>query len=173
MVKTTWLWKTARIFLRMSQKPYPFKRFWDEYEFVSIGKSEIVKSVEFIPFDVPNTFNLCLGDVMPDGSIDDRANSNNGDLPRVLSTVVEIITNFTADLPSARVIFGGNNAIRTALYRRILKNNYELLSATYKITGVIINDDAMEEEEPFDPLSEKEYVYFVVERKNLNLQYDN
>jgi hypothetical protein len=62
------------------------------YSFVSSGKNgEIVKAVAFVEL-LPNTFNLALLDYDADTkSWSDLASTNNGDMPKVMTTVVAII----------------------------------------------------------------------------------
>ena len=75
----------------MGQQPYPYTRKISfRYTFVSKGKMRIEKSVVFAPTPVKNIFNLGFGDLLNDGTIDDTANSNNGDLIKVLATVIQI-----------------------------------------------------------------------------------
>jgi hypothetical protein len=65
----------------MMQVSYPYKRLqsW-RYGFVSDGKRKIQKIVDFIPIDKRNIVSLGFEDLLPDGSVDDKANSNNGDI---------------------------------------------------------------------------------------------
>lgn len=76
----------------MSQISYPYYRLqsW-RYVFVSDGKKKIQKIVDFVPLRQGNIINLGFGDLSPDGSIDDKANSNNGDIIKVLATVIDIL----------------------------------------------------------------------------------
>ncbi len=62
-----------------------------------------------------------LWDLLASGKIDDKANSNNGDIIKVLSTVILIIKDFTEENPEAKIAFSGSTKERTALYQRILK----------------------------------------------------
>ncbi len=86
----------------MMQVSYPYKRLqsW-RYGFVSDGKRKIQKIVDFIPIDKGNIVSLGFEDLLTDGSIDDKANSNNGDILRVLVTVVDILKDFTSSYPNS------------------------------------------------------------------------
>ena len=66
----------------MNLSSYPFSLTTAErYTFISKGKRDIQKVVEFISAKpMSNVFNLAFGDLLPDDSIDDMANSNNGDI---------------------------------------------------------------------------------------------
>jgi hypothetical protein len=64
----------------MKDKSYPYDQTQgSRYTFTSVGKKRIVKQVIFTPTGIRNIINMGFGDIMPDGSIDDTANSNNGD----------------------------------------------------------------------------------------------
>ena len=84
----------------MNREPYLYnKEFSTRYRFFSTGKKPVEKIVEFTPLAIENIYNLGFGDLLPDGSIDDKANSNNGDIIKVLSTVIYIIKDFTEENP--------------------------------------------------------------------------
>ncbi len=106
----------------MNQHPYAFKRHHvTRYTFTSVGKKRIKKIVDFTMFGLKDTYNLAFGDLLPDGSIDDKANSNNGDIVKVLSTVVAILKEFTSTRPEANIVFTGSTDLRMKLYTRILR----------------------------------------------------
>jgi hypothetical protein len=76
----------------MTHIPYSYKRPHSErYTFTSIGKKRIEKVVDFVPLGLKNIVNLGFGDLLPDGSVDDTVNSNNGDMAKVLATVIDIL----------------------------------------------------------------------------------
>jgi|GEM_PF-2121821 len=104
----------------MAQIPYPYKqiRFW-QYIFISTGNKQIAKGVHFTPLAEENIVNLSFGDLLPDNSIDDRANSNNGDIRKVLSTVIDIIRYFTSEHPKMIAYFDGSTDERKRLYSPI------------------------------------------------------
>jgi hypothetical protein len=64
------------------------------YIFTSIGKTRIIKAVDFTPTTIPNLYSLSFEDLQPDGTVDDISISNNGDILKVLSTVVQIAMDF-------------------------------------------------------------------------------
>jgi len=57
--------------------------------------------------------NLGIGDLLPNGSFDDKANSNNGDILKVLATVVYILKHYTSQNPEIMVFFTGSTKERT------------------------------------------------------------
>lgn len=147
----------------MNQAPYPFTRFADRYIFTSVGKKNISKAVEFNSLNIAGLFNLCFGDVRKDDSIDDEANSNNGDLRKVLSTVVDIIIDFTNTVPRSKIFFTGSTPSRTALYYRILKTYHADFKSTFIISGLIRIGETVFEVD-FDP-EKGDYIGFFLERK--------
>jgi len=44
------------------------------YTFISTGKRDIDKVIEFTPTSISNVYNLAFGDLLPNGGIDDMAN---------------------------------------------------------------------------------------------------
>src|SRR5260370_38780359 len=91
------------------------------YTFTSVGRSRIEKMVEFANGGIENVYNLAFGDLQPNGTIDDASNSNNGDIVKVLVTVISILKDFTEKNPKAYVAFTGSRDDRIKLYRRILR----------------------------------------------------
>ena len=148
----------------MYQSPYEYKRHYTtRYTFTSVGRKRIEKIVDFTNFGIKNTFNLGFGDILPDGSVDDKANSNNGDIVKVLSTVVNILKDFTSRNPQALIAFTGSTQERMKLYTRILKSYYSTFIKEFKITA-FINREGNYIEIPFDPKADLEYVVFLIKR---------
>jgi uncharacterized protein DUF6934 len=133
------------------------------YTFTSTGRRRIEKGVEFTNVGIENTFNLAFGDLLPDGSIDDTANSNNGDIIKVLTTVINILKEFTEKNPKAYVAFTGSTPERTKLYGRILRSYYSTFSKYFKIKAYIRSGDTYTEFE-FDPEEKVDYEVFLVKR---------
>jgi hypothetical protein len=76
----------------MSRTPYAYyKENGSRYKFISSGKRAIEKVVEFTPTTLKNVYNLGFGDLLPNGEMDDTANSNNGDIIKIFATVVNIL----------------------------------------------------------------------------------
>ncbi len=146
-------------------QPYPYTRQYAyRYTFVSHGKERIEKIAAFRSTPIPNLYSFGFGDLASDGSIDDHIRSNNGDLIRVLATVIQILKTFLAEHPSATVFFVGSTPNRTALYRRILKTYYQTFSNDFIISASIQNENNLMET-PFDPASTHEYLGFFIKKK--------
>ena len=109
----------------MTQVPYTYTLEGSHrYRFVSTGRTSILKAVDFSPLGFDNIYNLGFGDLLPDGSFDTEVKSNNGDILKVLTTVVQITRDFTSQFPGIDLFFIGSTAERTKLYARILKMYY-------------------------------------------------
>jgi len=121
----------------MTHIPYSYKRPRSErYIFTSIGKKSIEKVIDFVPIGVKNIMNLGFGDLLPDGSVDDTANSNNGDIVKILATIIAIIKNFTTEYPHVEIFFAGSTIERTKLYTRILRTYYSTFSKEFTISAI-------------------------------------
>ena len=148
----------------MARIPYSYKQVRSKrYVFISIGNRRVEKVVEFIPLGIGNIMNLGFGDLLPDGFIDDKANSNNGDIAKVLATVVAIVRHFTKKHPKAIIYFRGNSVERTKLYSRILKSYYRQFSADFSIMA-IIGTQTDNKTIPFNPGESHEYLAFLIKR---------
>lgn len=98
----------------MKNPPYEFsKELLHRYKFTSSGKRDIDKVVEFTPMSRSDVYNLAFGDRLPNGEIDDKANSNNGDIIKIFATVIDILQDFTEENPSFKVMFLGSTPLRT------------------------------------------------------------
>jgi hypothetical protein len=149
----------------MNKEPYLYnKEFSTRYRFFSIGKKPVEKIVEFTPLAIENIFNLGFGDLLPDGSIDDKANSNNGDIIKVLSTIIYIIKDFTEENPELKIVFRGSTKERTALYQRIIKTHLDTFRKEFLITA-LEGPANSPKETPFDTEYTESYLAFFVKRK--------
>lgn len=135
----------------MLQEPYPYRRLRPQsYSFVSKGRAWIEKRVIFGVTPIENVFNIGFGDLLPDGSIDDKANSNNGDITKVLVTVIHILKEFTLQFPEASVFFRGSTENRMRLYLRIVRSHYHFFNKDF-IISLFIESYEKYEEVSFDP----------------------
>lgn len=144
---------------------YNFEVLEDAYRFTfnSVGKNGIIpKIIIYSKTDLPDYYNLALGDIKPDGSLDVLSKSNNGDMEKILSTVIQTLLVFLAYHPKANVFFAGSTPIRTRLYQIVLNKEIDKVDNTLKVLG-LYNDDL----EPFEP--NKNYEGFVVSKKKTNI----
>ena len=107
--------------------------------------------------------NLGFGDLKADGSIDDRIVSNNGDIIKILATIVDIVKHYTSKYPSAVIFFTGSTDERTRLYRRILKMYFQSFYSEFAIYG-IVGTENNNRTVHFDPGSNEEYLAFLIKR---------
>lgn len=150
----------------MGHIPYPYKHPHSRrYVFISEGKKRIEKVVDFAPIGIKNVMNIAFGDLLPDGSVDDRANSNNGDILKVLATVVKILKVFTTRHPKVGILFTGSTDERTKLYTRILKTYYMAFCKEF-IIYAIVGTEKDNKTIPFDPRENLQYLAFLIKRIN-------
>jgi hypothetical protein len=135
------------------------------YLFLSSGRRRVSKIVVFTVLEQKNFYNLGFGDLLPNGEIDDKANTNNGDMIKVLSTIIHIIMDFTELNRGAKIAFMGSTKERTALYQRILSNYLNSFGKEFTVTALKgpVNKPF---ETIFDPAYDGPYLAFFVKRKS-------
>jgi hypothetical protein len=101
----------------------------NQYYFESIGKKgKIIKVVAFTEKE-ENIYNLGFADFNTEtGQIDDKSNSKNGDMPKVLATILYITAEFLSQNPFAYVFFEGSTPDRTRLYQMAINHYYNEFS---------------------------------------------
>lgn len=100
----------------------------------------------------------------PDGNVDDRSETNNGDLIRVFSNVIFIMEEFLNRNADCTLYFAGSTTQRTVVYNMILKRYHLKFSEKYHITaGVIVDSECVEIE--FNPFEIEVYEAFLVRKK--------
>ena len=82
---------------------------------------------------------------------------------RVLSTVIQIIKDFTMQKPHVKLIFMGSTEDRTKLYARILKRYLEDFRKDFIITAFIARSNFYEEV-IFQPQNAFAYSAFFIKR---------
>jgi hypothetical protein len=146
------------------REPYPYTRQSSyEYRFVSYGKKKIEKVATFIPAPEINAFSFAFGDLKSNGTTDTYVNSNNGDMFRVLDTIICIIKQFLEEYPDTALFFTGSTYNRDLLYHRIIRINYSTIINEFKITTLIQIRNRLCEV-PFDPSSEVDYRGFYIRK---------
>ena len=148
----------------MKDNTYPYDHTQaSRYTFTSIGKKRITKEVVFTHTGIRNIVNMGFGDLLPDGSIDDKVNSNNGDIVRVLATTIQILIDFTSKFPNSEIFFSGSTQERTKLYARILRTYYDTFSKEF-IVNVLVKDGEAYSELPFEPKADLKFLGFLIRR---------
>ncbi len=150
----------------MDKSSYEYERHTStRYLFLSTGRRPVEKIVVFTALENKNFYNLGFGDLMGNGEIDDKANTNNGDMTKVLSTIIHIIRDFTENNREAKIAFKGSTKERTTLYQRILSTYINTFTKEFIITALQgpVNRPI---ETLFDPRYKYTYLAFFVKRKS-------
>jgi len=109
----------------MNRSAYAFRQVdANLYKFMSEGHERIEKVVEFTYVGVPGVMNLGFGDSYDGRMMDDEVVSNNGDIAKVMATIVRIVEDFSRCFPETKIHFAGSTPERTRLYGRILKTYF-------------------------------------------------
>ncbi|MEY5049450.1 MAG: hypothetical protein RLZZ175_2809 [Bacteroidota bacterium] len=111
----------------MNKNGYSFINNTDlSFSFVSKGKQgEILKVVVFQEIG-ENIFNIALLDYLADeNKYSDMVRSDNGDMKKVLITVMNILLDFLQNNPQCILYLEGNTRTKRLLYNRIINNNYQ------------------------------------------------
>ncbi len=148
----------------MNQPFYPFT-ILDEshrFDFVSVGRERILKTIVFYQTDNPKFFTLTLANVLPDGELDISTKSNNGDMEKILATVLQTITIFLSNNPEVIVGFSGSSDTRTRLYQIAIAKEFGKAIERFNIWGLLENTL-----EPFR--TGQIYTGFFISFKNVNI----
>ena len=121
----------------MNLQPYTITKYGtskNTYQFISSGRSKILKVVELQVTDRTDVFNLAMGDMMH-GEISYSNITNNNDTDRIMQTVGHIVQVFTLESPKGYVFVKGDTRAKTRLYQRYLSNNLEKVTEIFKVWG--------------------------------------
>lgn len=128
------------------------------YTFASIGKKGIILKVVIFSEIRDNVYNLGFGDYnFKNDSIDDKVRSKNGDMEKILATVISVMGNFFINKPDCTIYLTGSNPLRTRLYQLAILKYYKEFSTFYEILGTL-----EEETESFQ--KNKNYESFLVRK---------
>lgn len=118
---------------------YPITASGDylSFKFESVSeKRKIAKGVEYVPV-APNVFNLAFGDIDDNGELDDLSLSDNGDMAKVLATVVQTALIFFEMHPDKSLYFTGSSLARTRLYRALVAREIENWRDVFVVEGIL------------------------------------
>ena len=109
------------------------------FEFQSISSTKTIqKIVVYTPIDNrSNIYNLALGDLLENGEVSDSIVSDNGDLERVIATIVQTMLDFFRKYPDCSIYFKGNTPERTRLYRIIINKEFAEATKIFQLFGII------------------------------------
>jgi hypothetical protein len=110
----------------------------DHYKFESIGPNGKISKIVILSEMESGTYNLGFGDYdLQTETISDKVVSDNGDMVKVLATVISIATQFLSENPMTYVYIKGSSVIRTQLYQRIIRRYYDDLIISHEIYGLV------------------------------------
>jgi hypothetical protein len=151
----------------MNLDVYPIKRvegdnlilsFWSDN---SRGTNPVLKIVSYsaIVRNGELYYNLAFGDYDERyGQVYDFVITNNGDMRKVLKTVISTLPLFFEEFPHERIHIDGSDQVRRAYYQKIIRDYNGLISQYFNVEGSIRKIT-----ESFQ--SEKEYDFIIVSRK--------
>lgn len=105
------------------------------FDFVSIGEQIINKTIIFHQTHHTGIYSLTLADVTENQEFDVYNVSDNGDMKKVLSTVLRTITAFLESYPNAKVVFSGSTPSRTRLYQIAITHELSNFQTRFLIEG--------------------------------------
>ena len=106
------------------------------FDFISVGQKIIPKTIIFDLIYESNIFNLILADVLPNGEIDIKTVSDNGDRNKILATVAQAIVLFFEQHSDAWVLFTGSTPARTRLYRIAIHLELHSVIDRFNVYGI-------------------------------------
>lgn len=118
-----------------------------KYFFDSIGKTTIEKIVHYQQFPssiiikvgLPpqlEVYNLAFGDrIAGTDDFSDKMPSNNGDMEKVLATVVDTTFYFWKKYPQANLFLTGSSVSRTYLYQKKIERYWEEITEVAYVAG--------------------------------------
>ena len=120
------------------------------YVFLSIGKQGTIPKIVMYEEIDDNFYNVAFGDYDPiTKEISDEVVSNNGDMVKILATVIGTMQDFFAFYPNAKIMIQGSTPLRTRLYQRIIKNNLSEIATEFKVEA-LLEEDSVPEYPNFD-----------------------
>ncbi len=121
----------------MNNEHYPFEpdKTRTVFNFESTGPlGSIKKSIVFDRYD-GDIWNLAFGDLDKNGVIDDEVVSNNGDIVRVISTVVQATVLFSNEFPARKIVIFPVDEKRKMLYNTLIKRHFQSFGQLFLIFG--------------------------------------
>jgi hypothetical protein len=114
------------------------------FTFLSQGDQVIPKLIAYTPIEKGGRryFNWGFGDLVIDEvsgeyKIDDKAESNNGDVKTVFYTVVSTLSDFFEMHPAATVYIQGSTRQRLAVYKGLILRHWKNIEPFYEVKGFI------------------------------------
>ncbi len=106
------------------------------YSFISVGRRGLILKVVRFDEIEPDVFNLGFGDFdFEKQTLSDSIVSDNGDMEKILATVVSILSDFLQNNPKFSVFIVGSTSSRTRLYQIAINRYYEDFKVYFEIFG--------------------------------------
>lgn len=106
------------------------------YSFISVGRRGLILKVVRFDEIEPDVFNLGFGDFdFEKQTLSDSIVSDNGDMEKILATVVSILNDFLQNNPKFSVFIVGSTLSRTRLYQIAINRYYEDFKVYFEIFG--------------------------------------
>lgn len=129
------------------------------FEFESVGQQNIRKVIFYDKTDIPDFYNLSLGDTLSNGKVSFTNVSNNSDRDKIIATVIQTLFLFFDVHPDAYVLFSGNTPERTRLYQIIIARELTNSDKIFYFWG-------MDEDGKLQPfVKNKPYIGFIISLK--------
>ena len=107
------------------------------FEFDSVSDTQTIRKVVlYARYADTVIFNLAMGDLLNEGTLDGQVRSNNADMDTVMATVVHTLLLFFKQYPGSLVYFEGSTASRTRLYQIIISRELDEASRLFLIQGI-------------------------------------
>jgi hypothetical protein len=109
-----------------------------EFKFTSTGtKGNLEKLVQYSPFEKhKGIYNLALGTINEDGTVDYKSASKNGDRDKILATITSTAYVFSKTYPDNKIFLSGDTPIKTRLYQIAINHGYKELCDDFIIQGL-------------------------------------
>jgi len=106
------------------------------YSFISVGRRGLILKVVRFDEIESDIFNLGFGDFdFERQTLSDSIVSDNGDIEKILATVVLILNDFLQNNPKFSVFIVGSTLSRTRLYQIAINRYYEDFKVYFEIFG--------------------------------------
>ena len=110
------------------------------FEFESVGKERVVKKViRYAETNISGLYNLSLVDVLINGAESDTAITDNGDMEKILATVLSTFPLFLNRYPDCQIFFMGSTPTRTRLYQIAIRRELTTALKLFSINGLTDN----------------------------------
>jgi hypothetical protein len=133
------------------------------YLFLSIGEKGTIPKVVVYEQVAENLYNLAFGDYDTiTKEISDTVVSNNGDMVKILATVIQTLRDFLTVYPTTTTMIQGSSHTRTHLYQRIIENNLPEIETEFEVMA-LLNIEAQPEKPDFS----KKYTIFHISKRTI------